>query len=184
MQIGYEPHPLADAFIREMELVPHPLVLELGTLRADPDFPTHHRGWISPVAQYEMGDIEPGPDVTIVLDAHHFHHDIANLDAIIAVAVFEHLERPWLAMNSIFHALRRGGLVYVQTHQTFVLHGYPRDYWRFSREALALLAEDAGLEVLGTSYSYPVKLVPQVAMSRWNDAAQAYLCVDLLARRP
>ena len=36
-------------------------------------------------------------------------------------------------------ALKVGGLIYIQTHQSFPLHGYPHDYFRFSREALASL---------------------------------------------
>jgi 2-polyprenyl-3-methyl-5-hydroxy-6-metoxy-1,4-benzoquinol methylase len=44
-------------------------------------------------------------------------------DALVAVAVFEHLERPWIAAKEVARVLKPGGFAYVSTHQTFPLHG-------------------------------------------------------------
>ena len=94
--------------------------------------------------------------------------------------------RPWAATPELARVLRPGGVIYVETHQTFPIHGYPSDYWRFTREALELLALDAGLEVIGTAYKYPATIVPasDINFERgWNASAPAFLNVELLAVR-
>jgi SAM-dependent methyltransferase len=170
-----------------------PRILELGTKRSDPEFPTHHREWL-PDGRWTMADIEHGLDVDVVADAHdlpssfaaaHGLADIAGFDAVIAVSVWEHLERPWVAAESVADVLAPGGWVYVATHQTFPLHGYPSDFFRFSREALALIFDDAGFEVLATSYAYRCTIVPPPEVTRWNRApdVEAWLNVDLVGRR-
>ncbi len=56
-------------------------------------------------------------------------------------------------------ALKVGGLLYIQTHQSFPLHGYPNDYFRFSQDALAsLFGTTMGFEVVATNYDFPVRL--------------------------
>lgn len=190
-----EPHPLADQFIAELAAMTDPHVIEFGTKRWDPNLATHHKGWAPHAPLYVMADIEYGEDVDLVLDVHdldyiHEGRPCGPLHAVICIAVLEHCKRPWIAFREMARILRPGGIGYFQTHQSFVLHGedgsYGGDYWRFSRAALTLLAEDAGLEVIGTSYTHPVKLIPQTSIARWNDSpdVEAYLCVDLLARKP
>lgn len=169
-----------------------PTILELGTRRSDPDFPTHHREWL-PDGRWTMADMAAGQDVDVVADAHDLEatfgsagYGFEGFDAAIAVSVFEHLERPWMAAASMASVLRPGGLVYVATHQTFPLHGYPSDFFRFSREALALIFEDAGFVVGATSYAYRCVIEPPPEVTRWNRApdVEAWLNVDLVAKLP
>lgn len=169
-----------------------PDVIEVGTLRWDPDFPTHHERW-APHGRWTKVDREAGTDVDIVADAHQLEQVLASeqgvwpdFDAYVACSVFEHLERPWVAMEAAAEVVRPGGLVYVQTHQTFPLHGYPQDFFRFSDRALAVLAEDAGLDVLHVGYMYRCIIVPPPEVTRWNtaDDVEAWLNVELLARKP
>lgn len=161
-----------------------PEVLEIGTKRSDPNFPTHHKVW-NPDGEWTMADVSDGIDVDIVIDAHAMY-DLHSeyFDAVVAVSVWEHLERPWIAAEEVFRVLRPGGIAYIATHQTFPLHGYPSDFFRFSDKALSLLFTDAGLEAVSVDYSYPAKIVPGPEVTRWNPSAPAYLNVDLFARRP
>jgi len=64
-------------------------------------------------------------------------------DAVWSNAVFEHLRYPWLVAKEVLKVLKPGGVVFVITHQTFKLHGYPYDYYRFSARALESLFEPA-----------------------------------------
>ena len=78
---------------------------------------------------------------------------------IISCSTFEHLKYPTLAAHELMKALKVGGDLYVQTHQSFPLHGYPFDYFRFSQEALAgLFGTTMGFQVLGTNYDFPIRL--------------------------
>ena len=172
-------------------------VLELGTLRWEKDRPTHHREW-SPEAAWTLSDVEAGTDVDVVADAHDlvrfrpmegeagppFH--VEQFDAYVAVSVYEHLMRPWVAAEQAYSVLKPGGILYVATHQTFPLHGYPHDYFRFSREALEMIFEDAGMEILASGYAYPCRIEPPPEVTRWNRApdVEAYLNVEVFARRP
>ena len=172
-------------FVDSLEHLPYPSILELGTKRSDPNFPTHHREW-HPEAGWTMADAEDGTDVDIVTNAHDMREQFADesFDAVIAVSVWEHLERPWVAAKEVERVLAKGGIVYIATHQTFPIHGYPSDFFRFSDKALTLIFEDAGLEVISADYSYPAKIQPPPEVTRWNHAAPAYLNVDLYARKP
>ena len=161
-------------------------ILELGTRRWLPDFATHHAAWAPAGAEWVRSDMEPGLDVDVVADAHELTAvvEASKDDAYVAVSVYEHLRRPWVAAESARDILRPGGLLFVCTHQTFPLHGYPHDYFRFSSEALAGIFDDAGFEIIDGGYTYPATITPPAEVDRWNPGAPAFLNVDLLARLP
>lgn len=174
----------ADRFISMLrEMDDTCTVLELGTKRWERDRPTHHKEW-RPDATWVMSDIEDGPDVDMVADAHDLAPFLPKaFDAMVAVSVWEHLARPWVAAKAAANVMRPGGILYVATHQTFPIHGYPSDYFRFSDKALALIFEDAGFTVLDVGYSYPCSIKPPPVVTRWNPHAPCYLNVDLVAVR-
>ena len=90
-----------------------------------------------------------------------------RFDAIISCSTFEHIKYPILAAHELMKTLKVGGLLYVQTHQTFALHGYPRDYCRFSREALAALFPAAmGFRVITTDYEFPARIYSRRAVDQ------------------
>ena len=78
--------------------------------------------------------------------------------------------------------LRRGGLVFVQTHQTFPLHAHPHDYWRFSTEALRLIFDDAGLETVDAAYEFRARIL--AARTPRAFFQHAYLNVCFLGEKP
>ena len=178
-------------------LGPDARVLEVGTKRSEEDRSTHLHGLFPHVSRenYVMADVQAGADVDVVADLHALPADWTDrFDAVVAVAVFEHLERPWIAAREVERILKPGGRCYIATHQTFPLHGYPSDFFRFSKEALALIFADARLEVLDCAYDHrtwillPKHLVPPVRRTRrwvnaWNRALPSYIVVHLQARR-
>jgi SAM-dependent methyltransferase len=138
-----------------------PSVLELGTLRSQPGRSTMHRDWVPNAGEFLGSDIQPGPDVDIEADLHRLSEVVGSerFDVIISCSTFEHLKYPTLAAHEVMKALKVGGLLFVQTHQSFPLHGYPFDYFRFSREALAsLFGTEMGFRVEATNYDFPVQL--------------------------
>ena len=41
-------------------------------------------------------------------------------------------------MDAMYKSLKSEGVLFLQTHQTFLIHGYPSDYFRFTTEALSV----------------------------------------------
>jgi SAM-dependent methyltransferase len=148
-------------FMARCRELPAPSVLELGTKQSVPGRSTMHRDWVPHASEFLGTDIEGGPDVDVVADAHRLSEVVGEerFDVILSCSTFEHLRYPTLAAHEVMRALRVGGLLYVQTHQSYPLHGYPSDYFRFSQDALAsLFGTTMGLDVVATNYDFPIRL--------------------------
>jgi 2-polyprenyl-3-methyl-5-hydroxy-6-metoxy-1,4-benzoquinol methylase len=97
----------------------------------------------------------------VVADLHRLTDVVGRerFDVILSCSTFEHLKYPTLAAHELMKALKVGGLIYIQTHQAFPLHGYPNDYFRFSQDALAsLFGTQMGCEVVATDYDFPARI--------------------------
>lgn len=183
-----EPRPFGnevrDLFVERCAALEAPRVLELGTKRSIPTRSTLHRALVPHAGEYLGTDIEPGEDVDLVADVHRLTAVTGEerFDAVISCSTFEHLKYPHLAAHEVMKTLVVGGLIFVQTHQTLPLHGFPYDYFRFSREALAgLFGTRMGMQVLATDYEYPARVLSRDdRLSRWQDA---YLNARLVAEK-
>ncbi len=175
---------LKEPFIAACRSLEAPSVLELGTRQSVEGRSTMHRDWVAHAAEFLGTDVETGPDVDIVSDAHRLSESTGTerFDVVISCSTFEHLKYPQLAAHELLKVLTIGGLLFVQTHQSFPLHGYPSDYFRFSTDALAaLFGTQMGFEVEATGYDFPVRLLarrePSVA------AHAAWLNTSLWGRK-
>lgn len=170
-------------FLTRLASLKAPMVLELGTLRWGSKS-THHAEWLPPGSTHVMSDVTAGVDVDVVSDA----HDLAafrdgQFDVVIACSVWEHLERPWLAAEAVARVLKPGGLAYISTHQTFPIHGYPSDYFRFSDEALKVLFGPPHFSEVTAGYANKATIVPPRTVKVWSKAAPAWISVDCMAVR-
>lgn len=156
-------------------------ILEVGTKRQH-EHPTHARAEF-PLTDYVLSDFESGLDVDVVADCHRLNEvfEPNSFDGFIARSVFEHLEKPWVAAASIYTILKPGAWFFIQTHQTFPLHGYPDDYFRFTGPGLKSLF-DWGIN-LQSSYEFPCTITPPEGVV-WNPAAPSYLNVYLVGQKP
>ena len=190
----YEPSVRVDQFFEnEITRAECRMVLEVGTLQAVPGRSTHSMSLFPGIdpANYIKLDIIDGPDVDVVGDLHRLPEEWSGkFDCFIAHAVFEHLERPWIAANEIARVLTPGGRFFVKTHQCFPIHGYPSDFFRFSDAALRLIFEDAGLVVDACGYDYrcmiipPEEIVPQSIVIDWNRQFPSYIHVGATGYKP
>ena len=151
-------------FLPRARALDRPRVLELGTRRSDPERKTMHDDLLLNAGEFLGTDLEPGIDVDIVADAHVLSQVVGeeSFDVILSFSTFEHIKYPHIAAHEIMKTLRVGGLLFIQTHQTFPLHNYPCDYFRFSTDALAsLFPPGMGFEVIGTEYQFPAEIHSQ-----------------------
>ena len=135
-------------------------------------------------AKWVTTDIEAGDEVDIVADLQTLWQTCEQrFDGVFCPAVLEHIERPWTALYSMSQVLKSGGALFIQTHQTFPLHGYPADFYRFSTGALESLCRDAGLEIVLSGYDAPCSITPAVPCV-WNPLAKSFLNSSVCARKP
>lgn len=170
-------------FINRCRAMHKPLVLELGVKRSIPERSTRHDYWVPNAGEYLGSDIESGVDVQVVADAHQLSKVVGEerFDIIIACSTFEHLKYPHLAAHQLMKALKIGGILYIQTHQSFPLHAYPYDYFRFSREALAgLFGDQMGFRVIASGYAIPLSLYSPHLLDR---DAPAFVNVQLYGEK-
>lgn len=190
---AFEPEPYnpeavaAEHFRQAVAQRPPTAVLEVGTLQAVPGVSTvsRHLFALHPPEKYVCLDIAPGADVDVVGDLHALSDDWTDkFDAFVAFAVFEHLERPWIAAREVARVLKPGGRFLVSTHQCFPIHAYPNDFFRFSRDALRLIFEDAGLVVDVCDYQNRATVIlPDTLLARherqnWNRMFPSYTHVE------
>lgn len=88
---------------------------------------------LDPVSDYN-------PD--IIGDIHNLPFADNSQDAIICVAVLEHVENPIRACEEIFRVLKPGGYCFVYAPFLYYFHAekcYYKDYWRFTKDSLDVL---------------------------------------------
>jgi hypothetical protein len=136
-------------------------------------------------AEWIGTDIEEGEGVEITCDLQRIDIDQdEKFNGIFSPATLEHIERPWVAVVAMANALKSGGVLFIQTHQTFPIHGYPSDHFRFSTEAMKTMCYDAGLKTVSVGYDSPCTITPPPSCTVWNTLAESYLNVSICAVKP
>jgi SAM-dependent methyltransferase len=104
-------------------------------------------GW-----EYHGLDLEPGPNIDVVLDdPWKFGLEAASYDAVISGQMLEHNEFFWLTFLEMARVLKMGGLMVHIAPSRGPEHRDPQDCWRFYRDGMLAMAKWAGLEVLETT---------------------------------
>lgn len=120
-----------------------------------------YREWLPDTCRYVGFDVHSGPNVDVVCDAHRLsaYIDHGSVDVAWSISTFEHLAMPWVAAVELGRVMRVGGLLYVQSHQTWPVHDAPWDFWRFSKFAWdALFNSYSGFEVIAAEMGEPASV--------------------------
>lgn len=152
-------------FLAHARRLPAPAVLELGVRQAIPGRSTRHDSLFPHASRVVGSDLEPGLDVDLVADVHRLTQftGCEAFDIIFSESGFEHFKYPQLAAHEIMKALRVGGIVFVQTNQTFPIHAVPHDYFRFSKDALAsLFTASMGMRLHKVEYASPAAIYSRI----------------------
>ena len=105
-------------------------------------------------------DMQAGHGVDQVADIHALPQAWRDrFSAVLCSEVLEHVERPWVALPELRSVIRPGGWIVITTLFAFPEHGFPDDFFRYSRSGLASLLRAAGFSNIHTEYAGSVRLV-------------------------
>lgn len=111
------------------------------------------------LGQWTGIDMQPGAGVDLVADMHSLPAEWdGRFSGVVCSEVLEHVARPWLALPELRRVMRPGSMLVVTTLFAFPEHGYPDDYYRYSRSGLQLLLQDAGFREVATEYAGAVPI--------------------------
>ncbi|NUQ57086.1 MAG: class I SAM-dependent methyltransferase [Candidatus Paceibacter sp.] len=91
---------------------------------------------------YKIMDVVPDYNPDVVGDIHNMPFADNSVDAIICMAVFEHIEDPLTAAKELYRVLKPGGYCLFQAPFLYYYHpekGYYNDYWRFTPDVLKMM---------------------------------------------
>lgn len=106
------------------------------------------REWVLPYLKnvdYKIMDPVPDYNPDIVGDIHALPFADSSIDAIICIAVLEHVENPMKAAAEILRSLKPGGYSFVYVPFLYYYHaeqGYYKDYWRFTEDSVRMMFKD------------------------------------------
>ena len=92
-------------------------------------------------------DLVDGPEVDKIGDAQDLPFAAGTFDLVISQECLEHVRDPFQAAREMRRVLRPGGRAYIQVPFIIGYHPGPTDFWRFTREGVQELVEQAGFEV-------------------------------------
>ena len=86
--------------------------------------------------EYVGIDLYPGPYVDLVETEPPFSLPTESFDLCLLTQVMEHLQRPTEWVSEAFRLLKPGGRLFLSAPLLWEVHYVPRDYYRFTEEAL------------------------------------------------
>ncbi|NET02467.1 MAG: methyltransferase domain-containing protein [Sphaerospermopsis sp. SIO1G2] len=141
-------------FIQEIQPQITGKILEIGGTPKDKDFYE-----VNPGSLYQVMNIESGPGIDIVGDAHDtsiIQPD--SFDSIITFNVLEHCYAPWQVVENIYTWLKPGGKCFAMVPSAIRLHATPMDYWRPLPDAFAWMFRNFSQQKLYI-YGNPISVI-------------------------
>lgn len=105
------------------------------------------RTWILPYVkpgQYKILDPVDDYKPDIVGDIHHLPFADNSREAILCIAVLEHVEDPIRACQEMLRVLQPGGYCFIYVPFLYYYHahqGYYKDYWRFTKDTFEVICK-------------------------------------------
>jgi len=117
-------------------------ILDAGSYNVNGSYKSLFKNW-----QYSGLDVEPGPNVDIVVNGYDWGIN-EEYDVVISGQALEHVEDMSKFMKAIYLAVKPGGLVCIiapgvnKRGKTFKRHRYPIDCWRILPDGMKFLLDD------------------------------------------
>lgn len=113
-------------------------------------------------------DMQCGPNVDIVSDAHNIALEDDSFDIIISSSCFEHDDMFWVTFLEMCRLVNNGGYIYVCAPSNGPYHAHPVDNWRFYKDSWSALAKWAKYN--GHDIELVESYVDSVTCEGWNDS--------------
>lgn len=128
------------------------------------------------------------------MEAQQLPFDGEYFDAVLAKDILEHLQAPWALVTETYRILRLGGIVIAN-----VPMAKPKIVWNdythirgFTRNALRMLFEDSGFDVLHIHKMGGIPLAGKLLLIKWIPILLRFppldllfgRCLEIKARRP
>lgn len=128
------------------------LIIDIGGgLRVDPTRNNRldeKHAWLKPYVgkvNYKVLDKVADYHPDIVGNVHKLPLADNSVDAVICIALLEHVEEPQIAMKEIYRVLKLGGYCFIYVPFLYYYHplpGYYKDFYRFTFDGLQYLTKD------------------------------------------
>jgi SAM-dependent methyltransferase len=118
-----------------------------------------------PPSAWHTVDLATRPGTTYAArDEYAFPIADGAYDVVLSGQVLEHVRKPWRWLPELARVCRRGGSVVTISPVNWQYHEAPVDCWRAYPEGLRALYEEAGLEVVESTWRSlePKRLLPRV----------------------
>ena len=103
--------------------------------------------------QWDTVDVYQDPNLTYVaVDEYSFPISDALYDIVLSGNVMEHIRKPWIWIKEVARVCKKDGLVITITPVSWPYHEAPIDCWRVYPEGMKALYEEAGLEVIESTF--------------------------------
>ncbi|MDO8515572.1 MAG: methyltransferase domain-containing protein [bacterium] len=103
-------------------------------------------------SKYLTFDVSSGDRIDVVGDIQKLPFKENNFDTIICTQVLEHVKKPWLAVKEMYRVIKPNGYSLVTVPFMLPYHAHPNDYFRYTREGLVSIFEDAGFKIINCQY--------------------------------
>lgn len=143
-------------------------------------------GTMKPIFQqgdYIGLDMEKGPNVDVVSDAHDIPFQNNLFDIVISSSCFEHDDMFWITFLEMCRVVKPGGYMYIQAPSNGPYHGWPGDNWRFyidSWKALEKWGKHAGHNIELVEHYIDETTPPSESEGNrvWNDSVAVYRKIE------
>jgi hypothetical protein len=98
---------------------------------------------------YHGLDLNAGAGVDVRARVEQLPFANQGIGSVLALNVFEHVQRFWLGFAEIERVLQSKGLLLLSCPFYFRIHRFPADYWRFTPEAIRELLQGFPALILG-----------------------------------
>lgn len=102
-----------------------------------------------PHQEYVGIDMRPGEGVDMVGNIEDLPFENESVGTVIALNLFEHVQRFWVGFDEIYRVLRPGGALFVSCPFFLHRHAFPNDYWRMTPDAFSFLLEKYPQKLIG-----------------------------------